>query len=303
MSEIIKVDGLRKSYGDVVAVDGISFSVEENTLFAFLGPNGAGKSTVINIICTILKPDSGNVAVNGNDLGKDDTEIRKTLGIVFQNSILDPLLTVRENIRIRGALYGLKGKELEDRVVWAAGSAGADEFLDRRYGKLSGGQKRRSDIARALVSKPKILMLDEPTTGLDPQTRKRIWDTIRTLKEEEGMTVFLTTHYMEEAEVADYVIIIDEGKIAAEGTPSYLKEIFTSDVLILSSDDMDALVSKLEADGMNYEISGDRVRIKLKDTKSSIAILNRYEELISSLEVKMGTMDDAFIGITGEAIR
>ena len=162
MSEIIKVDGLRKSYGDVVAVDGISFSVEENTLFAFLGPNGAGKSTVINIICTILKPDSGNVAVNGNDLGKDDTEIRKTLGIVFQNSILDPLLTVRENIRIRGALYGLKGKELEDRVVWAAGSAGADEFLDRRYRKLSGGQKRRSDIARALVSKPKILMLDEP---------------------------------------------------------------------------------------------------------------------------------------------
>ncbi len=303
MSEIIKVDGLRKSYGDVVAVDGISFSVEENTLFAFLGPNGAGKSTVINIICTILKPDSGNVAVNGNDLGKNDTEIRKTLGIVFQNSILDPLLTVRENIRIRGALYGLKGKELEDRVVWAAGSAGADEFLDRRYGKLSGGQKRRSDIARALVSKPKILMLDEPTTGLDPQTRKRIWDTIRTLKEEEGMTVFLTTHYMEEAEVADYVIIIDEGKIAAKGTPSYLKEIFTSDVLILSSDDMEALVSKLEADGMNYEISGDRVRIKLKDTKSSIAILNRYEELISSLEVKMGTMDDAFIGITGEAIR
>lgn len=303
MAEIIKVDGLRKNYGDVVAVDGISFSVEENSLFAFLGPNGAGKSTVINIICTVLKPDSGSVSVNGNILGKDDTEIRKTLGIVFQTSILDPLLTVRENLRIRGALYGLKGEELEERIVWASDSAGTEEFLDRRYGKLSGGQKRRADIARALVSKPKILMLDEPTTGLDPQTRRKIWDTITDLKKEEGMTVFLTAHYMEEAEVADYVVIIDDGKIAAEGSPSYLKEEFTSDVLTLIPNDMDALISVLEADGTEFEKAGDRVKIKLKDTKSSIALLNRYKDLISSLEVRMGTMDDAFIEITGEAIR
>jgi len=203
----------------------------------------------------------------------------------------------------RGSLYGLRDEELEERVAWAAAAAGTDEYVDRRYGKLSGGQKRRADIARALISKPRLLMLDEPTTGLDPQTRKNIWNAILRLREEEGVTVFLTTHYMEEAEGADHVVIIDHGRIAAEGTPSELKEKYASDVLVLSSANSGALTDRLTRDGVAHEFRGDRVRIRLGCTKDAIALLNRYEDLIDTLEVKMGTMDDAFIGITGDAIR
>lgn len=303
MDEIIVVTGLNKSFGDLQAVDDISFSVEENKLFAFLGPNGAGKSTTINMICTLLEPNSGEIIVDGFKIGEDDNEIRKRLGIVFQTGVLDPLLTVRENIRTRGALYGLQKEKLEERIRWASDAAGTNEFLDRQYGKLSGGQKRRSDIARALVSKPRILMLDEPTTGLDPQTRKNVWDTILRLKREEGMTIFLTTHYMEEAEGADHVVIINKGKIAAEGTPSELKERYSSDILLLVSRNIEPFRKALDADGIEYEMNGeDRVKIKLKSTMDSIDLINRYKSLIDSLEVKMGTMDDAFIGITGEVI-
>ncbi|NLL95335.1 MAG: ABC transporter ATP-binding protein [Thermoplasmatales archaeon] len=303
MADIIRVTGLTKSYGDLVAVDDVSFSVAENALFAFLGPNGAGKSTVINMICTLLEPDGGEIVVDGLVLGEDDAGIRGNLGVVFQESVLDPLLTVRENLMTRGSLYGLRDEELEERVAWAAAAAGTDEYVDRRYGKLSGGQKRRADIARALISKPRLLMLDEPTTGLDPQTRKNIWNAILRLREEEGVTVFLTTHYMEEAEGADHVVIIDHGRIAAEGTPSELKEKYASDVLVLSSANSGALTDRLTRDGVAHEFRGDRVRIRLGCTKDAIALLNRYEDLIDTLEVKMGTMDDAFIGITGDAIR
>lgn len=303
MNEIIVVAGLNKSFGDIQAVNDISFSVEENKLFAFLGPNGAGKSTTINMICTLLKQDSGEIIVDGFKIGEEDNEIRKRLGIVFQTGVLDPLLTVRENISTRGALYDLHGKELEERIRWASDSAGTNEFLDRPYGKLSGGQKRRSDIARALVSKPRILMLDEPTTGLDPQTRKNVWNTIIRLKEEEGMTVFLTTHYMEEAEGADHVVIINRGELVAEGTPSELKEKYSSDILLLVSRKIDSLKKALDVDGVKYKMNGgNRVKIKLKSTMDSIDLINRYKDLIDSLEVKMGTMDDAFIGVTGEVM-
>lgn len=302
MREIIKVAGLGKSYGDILAVDDISFSVGENQLFAFLGPNGAGKSTTINMICTLLAHDKGEIVVDGHRIGEEDAEIRRILGIVFQNGVLDPLLTVRENIRTRGALYGLGREELERRVLWASAAAGAGEFLDRPYGKLSGGQRRRSDIARALVSRPRILMLDEPTTGLDPQTRKNIWNTIQRLKED-GMTVFLTTHYMEEAEGADQVVVINRGRIAAVGTPSELRERYSSDVLLISSKHIGLLTSALDADSVNYEMDGgERIKIKLSSTKDSIDLIFRYKEYIDALEVKMGTMDDAFIGITGEVM-
>lgn len=303
MDEIIKVAGLSKSFDGLRAVDDISFTVGEGRLFAFLGPNGAGKSTTINMICTLIRPDAGKITVDGFVVGTDDKEIRNRLGIVFQNGTLDPLLTVRENLGTRGALYGLHGRELEERILWASDSAGTDEFLDRQYGKLSGGQKRRSDIARALINRPRILVLDEPTTGLDPQTRKNVWNAILRLKRDEGMTVFLTTHYMEEAEGADHVVIINEGRVAAEGTPSELKRNYTSDLLSISSHDIEGLENALDADGIVYERNGgDRVVIRLGSTKDSIDIISRHRDLIDSLEVRMGTMDDAFINITGGAI-
>ena len=303
MNEMIKVANLSKSFGEIRAVDDISFTVGRGQLFAFLGPNGAGKSTTINMICTLLKPDMGEITVDGFIVGMDDSEIRNRLGIVFQTGTLDPLLTVRENLSTRGALYGLRGKELEERMVWASKATGIDEILDRHYGRLSGGQRRRSDIARALINKPRILMLDEPTTGLDPQTRNNVWDTILRLREDDGITVFLTTHYMEEAEGADHVIIINEGRIAAEGTPSELKENYTSDFLFMSSREIENLKNALDADGIAYEQNGsDRIVIKLGNTKDSIDIISRHRDLIDSLEVRMGTMDDTFINVTGGTI-
>jgi multidrug/hemolysin transport system ATP-binding protein len=223
LPEIIIVENLKKSYGNVKAVNGIDFFVNEGELFAFLGPNGAGKTTTIDIICTLLAPDAGKVSVNGYKLGKNDDKIRQCIGVVFQDSILDNLLTVKENLFTRGSFYGMPQRQLAEAVKKAAEAADILSFINRPYGKLSGGQRRRADIARALVNTPKVLFLDEPTTGLDPQTRKSVWDTIRSLQKDTGMTVFLTTHYMEEAAGADYVAIIDNGLISAKGTPGELR--------------------------------------------------------------------------------
>jgi ABC-type multidrug transport system, ATPase component len=225
-TNMIEVNELHKSYKDVHAVNGISFYVETGKLFAFLGPNGAGKSTTIDMICTFLKPDGGTVTVDGFQLGKKDNDIRRTIGAVFQDGLLDNLLTAEENLRTRGALYGLRGAALNKAVAKALAAVNIEDLAKRQYGKLSGGQRRRCDIARALVNTPKVLFLDEPTTGLDPQTRKAVWDTVITLQKETDMTVFLTTHYMEEAAEADYVIVIDNGKIAAKGTPAELRSLF-----------------------------------------------------------------------------
>lgn len=218
MEKMMEVHGLMKSYGKVEAVRGIDFYVEKGKLFAFLGPNGAGKSTTIDILSTALKADQGTAVINGYSLGKEDSKIRSSIGVVFQGHHLDDLLTVRENLLSRGSFYGLQGKALHEAVEQAAQEAEVTDFLHRPYGKLSGGQRRRADIARALVNRPQILFLDEPTTGLDAQTRRNVWDRIHELQKEKGMTVFLTTHYMEEAASADYVIVIDHGKIAAKGT-------------------------------------------------------------------------------------
>ncbi|MDD3713041.1 MAG: ATP-binding cassette domain-containing protein, partial [Candidatus Izemoplasmatales bacterium] len=222
MEKIINVENLSKNYGEVKAVKGIDFYVEKGSLFAFLGPNGAGKTTTINILSTLISMDSGKVEINGIKLGEHEDLIRSSIGIVFQEGVLDPLLTIKENLEVRGSFYGISKDKLKERIESALEIAGITNIANRRYGILSGGQKRRADIARALINSPKILFLDEPTTGLDPQTRKNVWNTIMYLKNNENMTVFLTTHYMEEAEKADYVVIIDNGQIAAKGTPSYL---------------------------------------------------------------------------------
>jgi multidrug/hemolysin transport system ATP-binding protein len=245
--------------------------------------------------------DEGEITVNGLKLGRDDQKIRGQIGVVFQDSFLDPLLTVRENIITRGSFYGLSRAELRIAAENAANAAGVTEFINRPYGKLSGGQRRRADIARALVNTPKILFLDEPTTGLDPQTRQNIWETVRNLQKQHNMTVFLTTHYMEEAASADYVIIIDNGKIAAKGTPADLREQYSSDTLKLRTDDAEGV--KAAIDGLTYSIQGDIVTVKLANTLDALPILEKCRDIITNVEILNGTMDDAFINITGREIR
>ena len=303
MDHIIEVNGLRKSYGPVQAVKGLDFYVEAGKIFAFLGPNGAGKSTTIDIICTFLKSDAGTVEVDGHLLGRDDNAIRRSIGAVFQDGLLDPLLTVSENLHIRAGFYGLRGKQLKQTICEIAERMGIEEIMNRPYGKLSGGQRRRCDIARALVNTPKILFLDEPTTGLDPQTRKSVWETITKLQHDTGMTIFLTTHYMEEAAEADYVIVIDNGNIVAKGTPSDLKERFTSDKLTFTSKEPEALAGRLTAAGLVPEVVANRVTLRVSNTLAALPILETYKDAITGFTVTTGTMDDAFIAITGKEIR
>ena len=300
---IIQIDHLSKSYGDVRAVKDVSFFVEKGKLFAFLGPNGAGKSTTINIICTFLQPNGGDVHVNGYTLGKQDNEIRQSIGVVFQDGLLDNLLTVEENLYVRGSLYGLTGKALKTAVDQAISAVSIESFAKRRYGKLSGGQRRRSDIARALITQPQILFLDEPTTGLDPHTRRAVWDTILTLQKTTGMTVFLTTHYMEEADGADYVIVIDDGKIAAKGTPTELCEKYAHDKLLLHCTDMDKVKEYLKAQSIAYTRVADNLVVGIGNPFEALPLIEGFREHLKGFEVTVGSMDDAFLGITGKELR
>jgi multidrug/hemolysin transport system ATP-binding protein len=303
MEKIIDVIDLHKSYGQIKAVNGISFYVEKGSLFAFLGPNGAGKTTTINILSTLLKKDQGEVFVNDNKLGEHEDEIRNSIGIVFQEGVLDPLLSVKENLETRGSFYGLQKAVLNERVENALKITGIMDLSSRKYGSLSGGQKRRADIARALLNAPKILFLDEPTTGLDPQTRKNVWQTIIKLQKEENMTVFLTTHYMEEADMADYVVIIDNGEIAAKGTPSFLKDEYSNDILKIKPIDEKMLISYLEKNNIEYTKQIDVFVVRLENTLESIEIVSDVKDNIASYQVLNGTLDDAFINITGKEIR
>lgn len=303
MNTMIEADGLHKSYGDVHAVKGISFYVEQGRLFAFLGPNGAGKSTTIDMICTFLKPDRGEVIVDGHRLGREDSAIRASIGVVFQDSLLDNLLTVEENLKTRGGFYGLDGRTLSASVERAMQVTGVTELRGRRYGRLSGGQRRRCDIARALVHTPKILILDEPTTGLDPQTRQSVWETVTRLQKDTGMTVFLTTHYMEEAAGADYVLIIDDGKIAAKGTPQKLRETYTKDTLSLICRDFDTAAGILQSRGLSFRREGGRLVVPLPSTLDALPVLEVCRGELESFEVTGGTMDDAFIAVTGKELR
>ena len=303
MDKILEVEHLKKYYGNVKAVDDISFYVEKGKLFAFLGPNGAGKSTTIDIICTFLRPDAGTARIDGQTLGKDDDKIRSSIGVVFQDGFLDELLTVEENIKYRGSLYGLKGKELQAAFERVSEAAGIKDFLKRQYKKLSGGQRRRSDIARALINTPKILFLDEPTTGLDPQTRKKVWETIVKMQRDSNMTVFLTTHYMEEASEADYVIIIDNGKIAARGTPYELRKKYASDSLQIEYDNQAEIENILIKNKINYTLHNGQAIIPLKTTIDALSILDIVRPSVKSFEVLSGTLNDAFINITGREIR
>ena len=294
----ISVRGLRKSYGDFEAVKGISFEVPEGSFFAFLGPNGAGKSTTISIVCSLLGYDSGEVEVFGKPV--TDPSVKRDIGVVFQDPMMDGRLTVRENLTVRGGMYGFSGDVLEGSVTRALEVSDSVEFADRPYGKLSGGQRRRADIARALVHSPRLLLLDEPTSGLDPQSRRHIWDTVNRLNREEGLTILLTTHYMEEAAGADDIVIVNHGEIAAHGTPAMLRERYCSDRMTVVPKDMGAVASVLSDAGIGFSVRADTVEIPLASTVDAAPVVAMLDGMIDSLEVRNGTLDDAFIRITGE---
>lgn len=298
MGAIIEIEHLKKSFKDVKAVDDLSFTVREGELFAFLGVNGAGKSTTISIICGQLRKDSGKVIVDGCDIDKDIDAPKKGLGVVFQTSGLDKQLSIYENLRSRAALYGIFGKNFEEKLKVLCELLDLKEILKRPVGKLSGGQSRRVDIARAIIHDPKILILDEPTTGLDPQTRKNIWNVIEKLRRERGVTVLLTTHYMEEAADADYVVIIDSGKISAKGTPLELKNSYTGDFITIYG----AAEEDIKKFGFTYEHIRDAVRIAVPNTAAATDLIVKYPELFSDYEITKGKMDDVFIAVTGKKL-
>lgn len=300
MGNIIEITGLKKTYGELIAVDNISFNVEEGSLFAFLGVNGAGKSTTINIICTLLQKDAGTILVGGHNIDYDAAAIRSEIGIVFQGSILDKELNVKDNLRTRAAYYGIYGKAWESRLNELTEILELKEILNRPYGKLSGGQRRRVDIARGLIHSPKILILDEPTTGLDPQTRKTVWQIIEELRKSNGMTVFLTTHYMEEANQADKVTIIDAGKIVAEGSPVELKNQYSGNYIKFYTERNGEFEAKLPVDKCTY--AGNCYVIKVEDGEEAKKIIIEYQNMIQDFEVIKGDMDDAFLNVTGKTL-
>ncbi len=291
----IEINSLKKSFGDVVAVKDISFSVKEGDLFAFLGVNGAGKSSTISIICGVLVRDGGSVKVGGFDIDTESDKIKGLLGVVFQNSVLDRALTVKENLRCRAALYGICGNDFESRLNELSVLLDLGEIINRPVKKLSGGQRRRIDIARALIHKPSLLILDEPTTGLDPQTRKNVWDIVDKLRREENMTVFLTTHYMEEAAEADNVVIIERGSIAAAGTPNELKNRYAGDFMIL----YDMSEEQVKSFNYPYETLGDAFKISIPNSLAAAELIRKYPEIIKDFEVVKGKMDDVFLSLTG----
>lgn len=298
MNNIIEIHNLNKSFGDVRAVSNLSFNVRKGELFAFLGVNGAGKSTTINIICGQLGMDSGNVIIDGYSLNENPKGIKNALGVVFQNSVLDKALTVYDNLESRAALYGIYGKAFKARLSELASLLDFEDLLKRTVGKLSGGQLRRIDIARALLHNPKILILDEPTTGLDPQTRQTLWNVISTLRKEKNMTVFLTTHYMEEAAEADYVVILDSGKISAEGTPLELKNTYTGDFITLYG----ISESEVKQLGRPYEKMRDSYRVSVENTEKATELILRYPDVFTDYEIVKGKMDDVFLSVTGKKL-
>lgn len=295
---IIEISNLYKSFSDVKAVQDISFNVKTGELFAFLGVNGAGKSTTINIMCGQLSKDSGSIIINGSNIDKEPTKIKDVLGVVFQGSVLDSALSVYDNLQSRAALYGITGEAFKARLSELSMLLDFKSFINRPVGKLSGGQRRRIDIARALLHDPKILILDEPTTGLDPQTRKLLWNVITDLRKDKGMTVFLTTHYMEEAADADYIVILDSGKISAQGTPLELKNRYTGDfITIYNANEEDIL-----ALGIEYENIRDAYRLSVPNTSAATDLIIKHPDLFTDYEITKGKMDDVFLAVTGKKL-
>ena len=296
MENIIEIQHLSKAFGEIKAVNDLSIKVKKGELYAFLGVNGAGKSTTISIMCGQLKKDNGKVLIGGRDIDGDMNEIKRKLGVVFQGSALDSALSVKDNLKSRGALYGIKGEDFKKRLSELCDLLDFSDLLNRPVGKLSGGQRRRIDIARALLHKPEILVLDEPTTGLDPQTRKMLWDVIMRLRREDNMTVFLTTHYMEEAAEADYVVIIDSGKISAEGTPLSLKNTYTGDFITLYG----VTAEQMKALNRPFTEIPEGFRVLVENTLKATELIIAHPDIFTDYEITKGIMDDVFLAVTGK---
>ena len=291
---IIKIENLEKSFGKIKAVRKINLEVYEGSLFAFLGINGAGKSTTISMMYGGLKIDSGRITICGQDVATHLDKIKNQIGVVFQDSILDKTLTVYENLKFRAGFYGIFGQDFKDRYQELEKLFDFAEIKNQKIQKLSGGQKRRVDIARAIIHQPKILILDEPTTGLDPGTRSKVWRIISKLREDLKMTIFLTTHYMEEAADADYVTILDKGRIIAEGTPLELKTQYATDILHLYGVE-EADVKKLK---LPYQKIHKAFQIKVKNSAVVTKLIIKYPELFQDFELIKSTLDDVFLTVT-----
>lgn len=296
MKNIIEINNLCKSFGDLKAVQDLTLSVREGELFAFLGINGAGKSTTINIMCGQLSKDSGEIIIDGYNLDESLDLVKNEIGIVFQSSVLDASLSVYDNLESRTALYGITGTDYNKRLDELADILEFKDILNKTVRNLSGGQRRRIDIARALIHKPKILILDEPTTGLDPKTRKLLWNVISNFRKNENMTIFLTTHYMEEAVESDYIVIIDNGRIISEGTPHDLKNTYTQDYITIYGVNEDE-IRKLSP---NYEVVKNGYRISISNTKEATDMITKHPELFVDYEITKGRMDDVFLAATGK---
>ena len=313
MDRIIEVKGLKKYFKEVKAVDDIDFAVEKGELFGFLGINGAGKSTTVNMLCTLFAPTAGEITICGCRLGKEDERIRESIGVVWQGNCLDDKLTVKENLYVRASLYGYAGAELKQKVERVRDRLKLEDIYNRRYEKLSGGQKRRCELGAALINTPKVLFLDEPTTGLDPATRKLVWESLEDLRREDGMTIFLTTHYMEEAAKAGHIAIIDSGKLKEFGTPFELKEKYARDKLRLWAKPgrLEAVKGMLAEAGLEnrsesfeamFAQESEPVAAELSGSMAALPLLRQVEADISGFEVIQGSMDDVFLNVTGKKL-
>lgn len=291
---ILQVESLSKNFGKVVAVDNLSFTVFRGQFFALLGPNGAGKSTTIKILTTLLSQDSGEFSLEDQT---DNKLIRNKIGVVFQENVLDDLLTVKENLFTRGCLYIKDDAKLKKRYEELKHDFFLEELENKKFKNLSGGEKRRVEIARALLAEPKILFLDEPTTGLDPESRKIVWKIIGDLKKLNDLTIILTTHYMEETNDADYVLIIDSGKTVASGTPTELKLKFAKDIFKIKPVDKKAFMENLKQRGINYTKVADQFLIPVTSPQDCIDILSKNKDNVGSFEMIKGSMDDVFINV------
>lgn len=305
MKPIIEVKNYTKKYGDFTAVDNVSFEVEEGSVFAFLGPNGAGKSTTINTLCTMMEKTSGTLLIDGKDVSKEKDEVRKAIGVVFQSQTLDEKMTISENLNMHCVFYSIPKKEVKDRIHFVLELVDLLDWKDKTVSSLSGGMKRRVEIARALLHYPKVLFLDEPTTGLDPQTRNRMWEYITKLQKEKNITIFLTTHYMDEAEICDHVAIMDDGKIMVDDTPENLKQQYTKDKATLHVSSPEKFEEALTKERIGYQREKETfyVDVDAANIQTFLDFIQPFKNEIQDLEIKKGTLNDVFLKITGKAIR
>ena len=303
MKSIIEVKNFTKKYGDFIAVNDISFEVEEGTIFAFLGPNGAGKSTTINTLCTIFEKTSGTLTIDGKDVTNQKSEVRAAIGVVFQDSTLDAKMTIEENLKLHCVFYDIPKKEVEERIQFVLQLVDLTAERKKLISSLSGGMKRRVEIARGLIHYPKVLFLDEPTTGLDPQTRSHIWEYIRKLQKERNITIFLTTHYMEEAEICNKIAIIDGGTIVAHDTPYALKKQYTKDKAFITTKNETELEQLLQQYQLEYMKKEGFYKVDAENIQPLLQVLSQQRDVITDIEIKKGTVNDVFLEITGKKIR